>query len=120
MDRPFPVRILLLDSAGMKRSRPDSEVVDPARVRTFPRQFAWADSRLRDLLSVLTKEEVALLFFLHLAADRRGCSFWADGTLAKRLPLREEEVVRARRGLVEKDLVAYRYPLYQILSVEGR
>ncbi len=119
MDRPFPGRILLLDSAGMKRPRPDSEVVDPARVRTFPRQFAWADCRLRDVLSVLTKEEIALLFFLHLAADRRGCSFWADGTLAKRLPLREEEVRQAREGLVAKDLVAYRYPLTQILALEG-
>lgn len=109
MDHSFTGRILPLDSAAMKRPRPEAEVVDSSRVRKFPRQFAWADSRLRDMLSALTLEEIALLFFLHLAADRRGCSFWADGTLAKRLPLHEEEVQQARAGLVEKGLVAYRY-----------
>jgi hypothetical protein len=103
----------------MPGGRPDIEVVDPSRVRSFLRQFAWVDPRLRDVLSNLTLEEIALLFFLHLAADRHGCSFWSDATLAKRLPLREEEVRKARAGLVQKDLVAYRYPLYQILALEG-
>jgi hypothetical protein len=102
----------------MRPPRPD-DVVDPRRLRTMARPFAWADCRLRDVLSALTLEEIALLFFLHLVADRRGCSFWADPTLAKRLPLDEEAIRQARAGLVRKGLVAYRYPLYQLLSLEG-
>jgi hypothetical protein len=94
--------------------------VDPARVRTVPRHFAWVDHRLRERLPELSLEELALLFFLHLAADRTGCSFWADTTIAKKLGVREGDIVHARLGLVAKGLVAYRYPLSQLLPLEDR
>jgi len=91
--------------------------VDPTRVRTLPRHFAWVDHRLRDRLRDLSLEEIALLLFLHLAADRTGCSFWADATIAKKLGLREGDVLQARFRLVAKGLVTYRYPLYQLLPL---
>jgi hypothetical protein len=94
--------------------------VDPAPVRTLPRHFAWIDHRLRERLHELSLEEIALLFFLHLAADRTGCSFWADATIAKRLGIREGDVIQARYQLVAKGLVAYRYPLYQLLPLPDR
>jgi len=96
----------------------DRQPVFPDRVRTIPEHFAWADHRLRDRLGRLTLEETALLFFLHLAADKSGCSFWSDGTIAKRLNLPAGVVTEARIGLVRKGLVAYRFPLFQILPVE--
>ena len=92
--------------------------VDPTRVRTLPAHFAWVDHRLRERLRELTLGEIALLFFLHLAADRTGCSFWADTTIAKKLGLREGEVIQARSGLVAQGLVAYRVPLSQVLPLE--
>jgi len=92
--------------------------VDPARVRTIPKHFAWIDHRLRERLKELTLEETALLFFLHLAADRNGSSFWSDSGLARKLGLKEGDVIQARFGLVKRGLVAYRYPLFQILPVE--
>lgn len=92
--------------------------VDPTRVRTLPAHFAWIDHRLRDRLRDLSLEEIALLVFLHLAADRTGCSFWADATIAKKLGLREGEVIQARSRLVAKGLVAYRSPLFQLLPLE--
>ena len=95
--------------------------VDPTRLRTLPSHFAWIDHRLRARLRELSLEEIALLFFLHLAADRCGLSFWADATLARHLGLREGDVIQARFALVAKGLIAYRYPLYQLLPVaEGR
>jgi len=95
----------------------DRAPVDPARVRKLPRHFAWADHRLRNLLGELTLEETVLLFFLVLAADRNGCSYWSDATVAKKLRLREGLVVSARAGLIARGLVAYRYPLYQLLPL---
>lgn len=65
----------------------------------------------------MSLEEIALLFFLHLAADKRGVSFWAEASIAKRLRLREGDVIHARYRLVAKGLIAYRYPLYQILPL---
>ena len=92
--------------------------VDPTRVRTLPRHFAWLDHRLRERLHELSLEAIALLLFLHLAADRTGCSFWADATIARKLGLREGDIIEARYRLVAKGLVAYRYPLYQLLPLE--
>ena len=94
------------------------EPVDPARVRALPRHFAWADHRLRERLHEMSIEEIALLFFLHLAADATGCSFWSDSTIARKLNLKEGQVIEARYALVSRGLIAYRYPLFQILPVE--
>jgi hypothetical protein len=94
--------------------------VDPTRVRTLPRHFAWLDHRRRDRLHELSLEAIALLVFLHLAADRTGCSFWAVATIAMKLGLREGEIVQARAQLVGQGLVAYRYPLSQLLPIEDR
>ncbi len=96
---------------------PDA-VVDPARVRSLPRHFAWVDHRLRDRLANLSLEEIALLFFLHLAANKQGCSFWADSTIAKKLGLKEGQVIEARYHLLSRGLIAYRYPLYQLARLE--
>src|SRR5215510_5514662 len=48
--------------------------VDPTRVRTLPPHFAWIDHRLRARLRELSLAEIAVLVFLHLAADRYGLS----------------------------------------------
>lgn len=93
------------------------DAVDPTRVRTLPAHFAWIDHRLRDRLRDLSLEEIALLLFLHLAADRTGCSFWADATIAKKLGLREGDVIQARSRLVAKGLLASRSPLSQLLPL---
>ncbi len=103
----------------MSAPLPDREPVDSSRVRALPPHFAWADHRLRDHLHRLTLEEIALLFFLHLAADRNGCSFWADSTIARKLGIPEGEVVRARQGLLQKGFVLYRFPLHQVLPFEA-
>jgi len=100
------------------RAMPEREPVLPDRVRTLPRHFAWLDHRLRDRLAALTPAEIALLFFLHLVADRNGCSFWADATIAKKLGLKEGDVIEARYGLLAKGLIAYRYPLFQLLPLD--
>jgi hypothetical protein len=102
----------------MQQPAPPYEPVCPDRLRTPPEHFAWIDHRLRDQLARLSLEEIALLFFLHLAADKFGCSYWSDAAAAKRLAIPSGALTEARLGLVRKGLVAYRYPLYQILPLE--
>ena len=96
---------------------PFAEPVDPTHVRTLPRHFAWVDHRLRDRLRALRLEDIALLFFLHLAADRHGLSFWSDAMIARKLSLDEGAIVQARTRLVAQGLVVYRHPLYQLLPL---
>jgi len=94
-----------------------AEPVDPARVRPLPRHFAWVDPRLRDRLRDLRLEAIALVFFLPLAADKHGLSFWSDAPIARTLGLREGDVNQARYRLIAKGLIAYRSPLYQLLAL---
>lgn len=102
----------------MSHAASERQPVYPDRVRTPPAHFAWVDHRLRDRLARMSLEEIALLFFLHLGADKLGCSYWSDAAAAKRLGLKTGALTEARLGLVRKGFVAYRYPLYQILPLE--
>ena len=101
----------------MTTPMPHREPVDVARIRALTKPFAWIDVRLRERLHELSLEEIALLFFLHVAADRQGLSFWADSTIAKKLGLKEGDVIQARYALVHRGLIAYRYPLFQLLPL---
>ena len=58
-----------------------------------------------------------LYFFLAAVSDKDGLSFYGDATIALRLRLSERAVVAARDELVAADLVAYRAPLAQVLSL---
>jgi hypothetical protein len=95
-----------------------ADPVDPARVRTRPRHhFAWVDPRRRDRLRDRRLEAIALVFFLPLAADTHGLSFWSDAPIARKLGLREGDVTQARDRLIATGLIAYRDPLSQILAL---
>jgi hypothetical protein len=94
--------------------------LDLARLREVPAQFGWIDHRLRAMLVYLTRDEMLLLFWLHIVADRYGLSFYGDARVCHHLDLAPEELAAAREGLVRKGLVAYRYPLYQLLALPER
>jgi hypothetical protein len=54
---------------------------------------------------------------LVLAADERGLSFYGDETLSGLLPL-SVNLIQARAELVRFGLIAWRAPLYQVLSLD--
>ncbi len=107
-------------------SRPLS-VIEPDRLRFVPPSFAWIDRRLREhgLLAALSADEISLYVFLALAADRNGLSCWRVDRMERELPLSSADIVRARRGLVDRKLVAFRPwsarsvdGSYQVLAVD--
>ena len=89
------------------------------RVRRPPREgWSWIDRRfLREHAPRLSHEAIVLYFFLAAVSDKDGLSFYGDATIALRLRMAEAVVVRARDELVVADLVAYRAPLAQVLSL---
>ena len=89
------------------------------RVRQPPREgFSWIDRRfLRDYAERLTGDAIALYFFLAAVSDKQGLSFYSDASIAARLRIREQAIVEAREDLLNHDLVAYQYPLTQVLSL---
>ncbi len=92
------------------------------RVRSIPRSFSWIDRNLlhQGILEKLSAEEILLYFFLALVAGPEGTSFWSHATIAKLLKLSLDEVLTALRSLIAKDLVAFSYPTYQVLSLPER
>jgi len=89
------------------------------RVRRPPTSgWSWIDRRfVRERASRLSHEAILLYFFLAAVSGKDGLSFYGDASIAVRLRMTEPTVVRARDELVAEDLVAYRAPLVQVLSL---
>jgi hypothetical protein len=89
------------------------------RVRRPPTEgWSWIDRRfLREHAPRLSHEAIVLYFFLAAVSDKNGLSFYGDASIALRLRLDEAAVVAARDELVAADLVAYRAPWAQVLSL---
>ena len=96
--------------------------IRPERTRNIPKNFSWIDRDIlhRGFLAKFNQEEINLYFFLTLAAGPEGTSFWSYHRIAKLLKLTEDQVLVALRGLVQKDLVDFRHPTFQVLSLPGR
>jgi hypothetical protein len=93
----------------------------PSRRRRVPRRFSWIDQRLvrERHISRCTSEALALYLFLVTVADAEGLSFYGDGSIARLLGWSEAQLNQARAGLVRAGLVAFRAPLYQVLSLDA-
>jgi hypothetical protein len=89
------------------------------RLRRVPPQFSWIDHRLvRDRhISRCSADALALYLFLVTVADGQGLSYYADATICRLLPLDAEALARARRELIDSQLIAYQRPLYQVLAI---
>jgi hypothetical protein len=95
-------------------------VLCPERVRRIPEQFSWVDHRLvRDHhIERCGVEALALYLLLVTVGDAEGLSYYSDAAGARLLALDESGVGRARRELLVAKLIAYRAPLYQVLSLD--
>lgn len=97
--------------------------ISPARVRTIGTDsFAFVPHRfLRDgFFAALNAEERSLYFFLLLAADRFGVSFYHYETICSVLGLPLESYIGARDALIRKDLIAFDGTRFQVLSLPER
>ena len=95
------------------------EVLLGDRVRRPPAEgWSWVDRRfLREYAARLSRDAILLYFFLAAVSDKDGLSYYRDTTIAIRLRMGEEAVVRGREELISEDLVAFRAPLTQVLAV---
>ncbi len=93
--------------------------VDPGRIRNMPTQFAPVDRRLvydRHLCG-LTHAQIALYLFLHCVSDPAGLSYYGDERIGQDLHLSDAAVREARQGLIQRQMLLYRRPMYQLLDL---
>ncbi len=79
------------------------KVLDPERVRHIEKGFSFIPHRF------LTDG--------FLASDRQGLSFYSYETICSLLQLPVDDYLRARDGLLEKDLIAFDGTLFQVLDL---
>ena len=94
--------------------------ISPDRVRAIGGEsFAFVPHRfLREgFFAALTADERGLYFFLVLAADRHGVSFYRYETICSVLQLPLESYIDARNGLIGKDLIAFDGTRFQVLAL---
>ncbi|MGY8800304.1 MAG: hypothetical protein ACKVG4_16190 [Longimicrobiales bacterium] len=97
-------------------------VICPQRVRQVPPQFSWIDQRLvreRHYLQECSVQALALYLVLLTVSDAEGLSYYSAATLGRMLRLSAEQLSQARGQLERAQLIAYKHPLYQALSLDA-
>jgi hypothetical protein len=98
----------------------DKRPISLAKLRRVPHQFSWVDQRLvrERYIDQLSHEACALYLFLVTVADAQGLSYYAEASLCHRLSMTSTELHQARQALIQRGLVAYQHPLYQVLALD--
>jgi hypothetical protein len=95
------------------------KIINPDRVRHINGGFSFIPHRfLGDgFLISLSRQEVLLYFFLILASDRNGLSYYSYESICKFLRMDLDEYLKARDGLLMKDLIAFDSTIFQVLDL---
>ena len=98
------------------------KIISPQRVRRIDGGFSFIPHRFltAGFLKSISQHELLLYVFLILAADRYGLSYYSYERICSLLHMTVEQYIRARDGLLEKDLIAFDGNLFQVLSLPSR
>jgi hypothetical protein len=96
-------------------------ILDPKRLRHVPARFSWVDHQLirARLLCGADSLAWALYLFLVTVGDGQGLSYYCDAAVCSHLNLSNQALSQARRQLLERGLIAWQSPLYQVLCLQG-
>lgn len=64
--------------------------------------------------------EILLYFFLVSVSDRYGISFYRDDRICRILKINLSILGQAREGLRQRSLLAYKFPVYQVLALPAK
>ena len=94
-------------------------IIKPERVRSINGGFSFIPHRfLRDgFLVSLTQKEILLYFFLVLASDRNGLSFYSYDCLCSMIQMNCDDYLEARDALIQKNLIAFDGTFFQVLEL---
>jgi hypothetical protein len=89
------------------------------RQRRIPPSFSWVDHRLirHAHLRGCDPSAWGLYLFLVTVGDVQGLSYYSDAAISRHLKVDLLQLAGARQQLLQADLIAYRKPLYQVLSL---
>lgn len=96
------------------------QLVCPERARRIPQQFSWVDQELvrGGYAKRVSAEALGLYLFLITVGDSAGLSYYSDRSIGEQLSLDKSRLDAVRGELLRVSLIAYKPPLYQVLSLE--
>jgi len=114
-DRGFYVYLPIIKESIMI----EKKILEPKRVRRIKGGFSFIPHRfLTDgFLASLNQKEMLLYLFLVLASDRYGLSFYSYDAICSLLQICVDDYIKARDGLMRKDLIAFDGTLFQVLEL---
>ena len=94
-------------------------LLDARRIRRIDGGFSFIPHRFltAGFLSALDADQLLVYFFLVLAGDRYGLSFYSCDSICGLLKISTDRYLRARDALIEKDLIAFDGSLFQVLDL---
>lgn len=98
------------------------KILNDCRIRSINGSFAFIPHRfLTDgFWEFLRRDELSLYLFLVLVSDKQGLSFYGDLSLSYYLRLDHHQLQAAREGLIDKDLLCFESPCYQLLELPAK
>ena len=95
------------------------KILAPERIRQIEGSFGFIPHRfLTDgFWAALNQHELLLYLFLIVAADRYGLSFYSCNSICSLLGFTVDQYLKARDGLIGKDLIAFDGTIFQVLSL---
>ena len=98
---------------------PGRAPIFPDRIRTIRGSFSWIEHRfLHDgFLRALSRDELLLYYFLVTVGDRHGVSYYDYEKICQLLKLEVDAYIRARDGLITRQLIAYQQGVFQVLPL---
>ena len=94
-------------------------ILNSGRIRRIDGGFSFIPHRfLTDgFLSALNQKQQLLYFFLVLAADRNGLSFYSYDSICNLLKMSLDQYIKARDALIETDLIDFDGTIFQVLEL---
>lgn len=98
------------------------KIINHERIRQINGGFSFIPHRfLTDgFLTSLNRQEILLYFFLILAGDKNGLSYYSYENICKFLGMDLDEYQKARDGLITKDLIAFNSIIFQVLELPSK
>lgn len=97
-------------------------ILNTKRIRCIDGGFAFIPHRFLTggFVAALDPGQLLLYFFLVVAGDRNGLSFYSYDSICNLLHMSVDQYLQARNALIEKDLIAFDGTLFQVLDLPDR
>jgi hypothetical protein len=97
-------------------------ILDDKRIRRINGGFSFIPHRFLTggFVSALDPDPLLLYFFLVLAGDKNGLSFYSYDSICNLLRMSTDQYIQARNTLMKYELIAFDGTVFQVLELPDR